>query len=311
MSYFSKKLRIINEGAKKEPEILIRESEQNFSNILEKAVERIKCIGGREIVMLAGPSASGKTTTANKIASFVENSNSKAYVVSLDDFYLNAGEGPKHLDGSNDFESIYSLDLPLINESIRSLLNGSTTEIPIFDFTKGKRSEKTKTVKLDEEDIVIIEGLHAINPLLTDNLPKDRFVKLYISISSRITGADKQIILGKRDMRFIRRLVRDYQFRNSSTHNTYSLWPGVMHGEERYLFPFRDNADMKLNSYHASEPCIFSKIAIPLLKEVDSSNNYYSNALELIESLKKFEELSSEMVPDDSLLREFLGPKKS
>ncbi len=288
------------------PQAVISGAEERYARVIDISVDWITSMGGREIVMLAGPSSSGKTTTAGKIAKELEKLGHKAFTISLDDFYKDAREALRN-DGVPDFESVDALDLELIDEVFNRLLTTGESEMPIFDFNLAARSKKTNHIVLRDEDVIIVEGLHALNPKITDHLPEDRLVKIYISVSSRIVDKSGAVILSKRDLRFIRRMVRDYKFRNSSVENTYKMWPSVMRGEDEYLTPFKDNADIRINSIHVYEPCVFRPIAIPLLEQVERDSVNYENANHLIEVLSGFVAVDSDVVPPESLLREFIG----
>ena len=307
MSNINNYLEYINDLAKNDPAELVRRSEERFDNILNDTVSRIANDGGREIVMLAGPSASGKTTTANKIAQKCTARGMQTYVVSLDDFYLDREKIPLDESGKPDFETVYALDLPKLTETMRLLLSGAQTELPIFDFTTGKRSEEVRTVTLGARDVVVVEGLHALNPLITDSLPQKNLLKIYISVSSRIYNERGKIILNKRNLRFLRRMTRDYLFRASTVENTYDLWENVRKGEDKYLFPYRDRADIKINSVHLSAPCVFRDTCLQMLKSADLSGKQKKDADELAAALRLFVPISASFVPKDSLLREFIG----
>lgn len=285
---------------------LIGKSEETYGKIIDTICENVNNDSEKKIVMLAGPSGSGKTTTANKIREKLESMGHKAYTVSLDDFYKNKGEGPKNPDGTYDFESVEALDVDLIHKCFGELIEKSESELPLFDFMTGRRSVHTNRICLEKDDVIIVEGLHALNPRISDALPRENLFEIYISVASRFYDGD-EILLSKRNLRFIRRMVRDFQFRNSPVENTYSLWPQVMEGEEKYLFPYKDNADMIFNTTHAYEPCVFRNIATQLLLGVDKESRNYENAQMLISSLSKFPAIDESLVPEDSLLREFLG----
>ncbi len=291
-------------------ESLIRKSEETYIKIVETICEKVNSDVEKKIVMIAGPSGSGKTTTANKIKEKLENMGHKAYTVSLDDFYKNKGEGPMNPDGTYDFESVEALDVELIHKCFRELIEQSESELPVFDFMTGRRSEKTNRIRLEKDDVIIVEGLHALNPKISAALPRENLFEIYISVASRFYDGD-EILLGKRNLRFIRRMVRDFQFRNSPVENTYSLWPQVMAGEDKYLFPYKDNADMIFNTTHAYEPCVFKNIATELLCGVDKESKNYENAQMLISALSRFPAIDESFVPEDSLLREFLGNKNA
>lgn len=291
-------------------ESLIRKAEDTYIKIVETICEKVNSDVEKKIVMLAGPSGSGKTTTANKIKEKLENMGHKAYTVSLDDFYKNKGEGPMNPDGTYDFESVEALDVELIHKCFKELIEQSESELPVFDFMTGRRSEKTNRIRLEKDDVIVVEGLHALNPKISDALPRENLFEIYISVASRFYDGD-EILLNKRNLRFIRRMVRDFQFRNSPVENTYSLWPQVMAGEDKYLFPYKDNADMIFNTTHAYEPCVFKNIATELLRGVDKESKNYENAHMLISALSKFPAIDESLVPEDSLLREFLGNKNA
>ncbi len=306
MANINNKLEYINTMAK-EPAKFIEQCEARYRNIVDGIAKRIIDEEGREIVMLAGPSSAGKTTTARKISESLIEKGVKTYVLSLDDFYLNREDIPYLPDGSQDFETVDALDLKCFEACVNSLLRGETVKNPVFDFTTGKRSEtQFNEITLGEEDVVIVEGLHALNPVITDKI-KGKLLKIYINVSSRIYDEKGNIVLNKRNMRFVRRTVRDYKFRGSSVENTYRLWKNVTAGEDKYLFPFRDNADIRVNTIHLYEPCVLKHQALPLLLNSEISDEFKGEAKRLAKSLEKFDSIPETLVPDGSLLREFLG----
>lgn len=307
MANINNNLEYINEHALKNPADFVLKCEQRYNNIIEDIAKRIVEETGREIVMLAGPSSAGKTTTARKLCENLNKKGVKTYVLSLDDFYLNREDIPYLPDGTQDYETVYALDLQLFTECVNRLLMGETVKNPVFDFTTGKRSDKEfNEITLGKEDVVIIEGLHALNPVITEKI-EGKLLKIYINVSSRIYDNKGNIILNKRNMRFVRRMVRDYKFRDSTVDNTYKLWRNVTAGEDKYLFPFRDNADIKVNTIHLYESCVLKSQALPLLYESEISDEYKDDAKKLCKALEKFEDINISSVPEDSLLREFLG----
>lgn len=309
MSNMNNRIEYINKLAKENPKALIARAELRYRNIINNIAERVLDDVGREIIMLAGPSSSGKTTTANKIAETFNSLGMQTYVISLDDFYLNREDIPGYKEGNPDYETVYALDLDCISETLNSLMAGKTTKVPKFDFVTGHRSEEYTEITLGENDAVVVEGLHALNPVIANALQGLKMLKIYISVSSRIYDNKGKIILNKRNIRFVRRMIRDYNFRGSSVANTYKLWKGVCEGENKYLFPFEDNADVRINSIHLCEPCLFKDTALKLLAEGEIPEENKADAQKLIESLNMFESLSTDHVPKDSLLREFIGPK--
>lgn len=305
MSKLINEIEYINEMADGLPRELIQKCEQRYANIISDVAKKICDCGERQVVMLAGPSSSGKTTTANKLCAECNKNGVKTFVLSLDDFYLNRDDIPNLPDGTKDFETVYALDLDYFGEVSNALLRGETVKTPIFDFVTGKRKEEYNEITLGEKDIVIIEGLHALNPVITDEVDGKLF-KIYISVSSRIYDKNGKIILNKRNLRFVRRMVRDFNFRGSSAAQTYSLWKNVTYGEDKYLFPFKDNADIKINTVHLYEPCVLKKQALELLKS-EIPDEFAYDVQRLRDALEKFEDIDETIVPKDSLLREFLG----
>ncbi len=307
MANINNNLEYINEQARLNPKEFVVNCEQRYNNIIDDIAKRILEETGREIVMLAGPSSAGKTTTARKLCENLNKKGVKTYVLSLDDFYLNREDIPYLPDGTQDYETVYALDLQLFTECVNKLLMGETVKNPVFDFTTGKRSDKEfNEITLGKEDVVIIEGLHALNPIITEKI-QGKLLKIYINVSSRIYDNKGNIILNKRNMRFVRRMVRDFKFRDSTVDNTYRLWRNVTAGEDKYLFPFRDNADIKINTIHLYESCVLKSQALPLIYESKISDEFRDDAKKLCKALEKFENINISAVPEDSLLREFLG----
>lgn len=307
MSNINNKLDYINEQAKTNPSEFVTSCEKRYQNIIEDIAERVVKEEGREIIMLAGPSSAGKTTTARKLSGALKSKGVKTFVLSLDDFYLNREDIPFLPDGTQDFETVDALDLQLFSKCVNALLKGETVKNPIFDFTTGKRSTTNfNEITLDDSDVVIIEGLHALNPIITEQI-EGKLLKIYINVSSRIYDDKNNIVLNKRNMRFIRRMVRDFKFRESSVDYTYKLWKNVTAGEDKYLFPYRHLADIKINTIHLYESCVLKSQALPLLYESEISEDYKEDAKKLCKALEKFESIDISQVPEDSLLREFLG----
>ena len=303
------KLEYVNEKALNEAQDFINQCEKRYEKIIDEIVAKISSSKGREIVMLAGPSSAGKTTTARKIKSGLERKGKKAFVLSLDDFYLNRDEIPYLPDGSQDYETVYALDLECLEKDLNALLRGEKVRTPTFDFTIGKRSAtKYNDIVLGRDDVVIIEGLHALNPVITEKI-QGKLLKIYINVSTRFYDEEGNIILNKRALRFIRRVVRDYKFRDSTVENTCRLWKNVTKGEDEYLFPYRDNADIKADTIHLYEPCVLKHQALKMIGEDCISDEYKNDIQKIVTALEKFNDIDENMVPSNSLLREFLGEK--
>lgn len=289
------------------PSEFVSECTEAYRKRINEAAHRIFRDGSRKIVMLAGPSSSGKTTTANFLSEEINRLGGKAYTVSLDDFYLpRSVQYPLDENGEPDFECVEALDLELLHSSLQKLAVKGKADLPIFDFRTGERINNAKTVELRENDVIIVEGLHALNPSVTGSLDESKLLRIYISVSSRVYGDNGEVILSKRDLRLVRRTVRDYLFRSMPVERTLEIWSSVMRGEDKYLFPFEHLADIKINSFHPCEPCIFSQRVIDLLRNV-SDGEFKEKADSLIGKLSLFKNIDYSLLPDDSLLREFTG----
>lgn len=297
----------INEMARTSPIEFINMCEERYENIIGTIADQISTDKGREIIMLAGPSSAGKTTTARKLCEKLNAKGIKTYVLSLDDFYLNRADIPFLPDGTQDFETVDALDLPCFEEKVNALLRGETVKNPIFDFHTGTRSTKEfNEITLDENDAVIIEGLHALNPVITDKI-QGKLLKIYINVYSRVYDENGEILLRKRNMRFVRRMVRDFKFRSSTVENTCRLWKNVTAGEDKYLFPYRHLADIKVNTIHLYESCVLKEQAMKIIEGSEISEEFRDDVQKIYDILKRFNSIDISLVPENSLLREFLG----
>ncbi len=283
----------------------IRECEKSYRDKISEIVEEISEKPGRELVMLAGPSSSGKTTTAKILRSSFEAKDRKARVISLDDFYHDQNLNFTFEDGTTDYETVKALDTGLITKCLSSLMESGKCSLPKFSFHSKKR-EGYEDISCDKDEIIIVEGLHALNPVITDPVQNESMKKLYVSVSTRVADEDG-VLLSKRDLRFVRRLIRDYHFRSSEVEYTFYLWKGVRMGEDRYLFPYSGRADKKIDSIHPYEPCLFKNEAIKLLDLIAEDSVYYSSAVSMKNKLSCFTDITQQQIPADSLLREFIG----
>ena len=297
----------INRSAREDPLIFIRKSEREYSRRLRTLAGKICSGNSRKILMLAGPSSSGKTTTAIKLARNIRLEGHRCFVVHLDDFYRNRNEISPGPDGKQDFESPESLNLPLLQETLQALAQDGRTALPEYDFTAGRRRDYVHPIHVRHGDAVIIEGLHALNPKIFEPLEEtDSLYKAYVNISSSICNDEEDILFGPRDIRLLRRIIRDYNYRNSSVVNTFSMWPEVLKGEEKYLFPFEPDADIRIDSFHPYEVCVYKKTAMTLLQRVSQSGPYYAKAEGIMDNLAPVDPLSSLIVPRSSLIQEFI-----
>ena len=278
-----------------------------YEKRIDAAVENILRDSRVDIVMLAGPSSSGKTTTAKKLCEGIRRRGGNAYIISLDDFYFNRDDIPINPDGLPDYENVTALDIELIEKTFNSLINEREAEIPTFNFQTGKREDNGNVIHIDDDDVIIVEGIHALNPIITRGIDQKHIYKIYISVSSRFTDDDGKILLSKRNIRFIRRMIRDYHFRASQVEFTCFLWQGVLKGEDEFVFPYKSQADEFINSIHPFEECIFKSEAQALLSHIDKNSAYYDEVKKLYDAVEQFVPVSRDLLPDDSLLREFIG----
>lgn len=295
----------VNSFVKEDTEKFITQCEKNYYNRINEVSKQVASEKGRTLVMLAGPSGSGKTTTASMLRKDFEALGRSAITVSLDDFYCEDNLNYTFEDGTVDFETVKALDEKLIGECLSQLVNSGKSDLPRFNFKTKKRDDFVET-EIDKDGIIIVEGLHAINPVITDKLKTERMKKIYVSVSSRVYEGE-DVLLTKRDLRFFRRLIRDYHHRNTEVEYTFYLWRGVRKGEDRYLFPFSDRADIRIDSIHPYEPCVFRDTALGLLDHIDDKSVYHNEAQELKNKISKFVSLSESEIPEDSLLNEFIG----
>ncbi len=290
-----------------EPRKFLEDSSNNYHRAADDVAKKIFADENKKIVMLAGPSSSGKTTTASILSRGISRLGGRAYTVSLDDFYHPRSVGyPLDENGKPDYECVEALDVELIRSKLAELVETGKSRLPVFDFKSGERINDAKSIDLSENDIIIVEGLHALNPVITDNLSDKNLFRIYVSVSSRVYDDGGNVLLSKRDLRFVRRMVRDFRFRSTSVERTFEIWQSVMRGEDKYLFPFEYLADVKLNSFHPCEPCVFSERAMQLLSEAKKSE-YAEKAKSLSEKLGLFRNTDYSLLPADSLLREFTG----
>lgn len=295
----------INMSVETDVDSFIRNSEMDFDKSVSSLVDSVTADNDCDIVLLAGPSSSGKTTTASMIAKKVAKKGKNAYIVSLDDYYHNVNDIPLTESGLKDFENVSALDIGLIHESFNDLIEKREAEIPKFDFMTGMRSAKTEKVRLGKDDMIIVEGIHALNPIITRGLDEGHINKVYISVSTRVTDSGK-VLFSKRNLRLVRRMIRDYHYRNTSVEKTLSQWPEVLKGEDKYIFPYEKNARFRIDSFHRYEPCLFRNEALELLNTVDENSEFYPTAYELKKDFEKLFPINMSKLPENSLLREFV-----
>ncbi|MEY7999257.1 nucleoside kinase [Clostridium sp. Mt-5] len=276
--------------------------EKKIANIADMISERKDA----KIVLIAGPSSSGKTTFAKRLAVQLRVNGIKPVSISLDDYFVNREYTPKDENGNYDFESIYSLDLKLFNEHLETLMEGKEIEIPVFNFKKGAREWVGKRVKLPCNGVIVIEGIHGLNEVLTSAIPRKNKFKIYISALTQL-NVDNHNRIATTDVRIIRRIVRDYHFRGYSGEDTLKMWPSIKRGEEKNIFVFQENADVMFNSTLVYELCVLKNYALEELEKIKSSSPVYYESLRLRSFLHFFKEVDKKFVPRNSILREFMG----
>ena len=262
--------------------------------------------GGAGIVLVAGPSSSGKTTSTKRLAIHLATNLIVPKMISLDDYFVNREDTPKDESGDYDFESLYALDLERLNSDLKRLLAGEEVNIPTYSFELGKRVEKPKPLRLEKNDVLLMEGIHGLNPELTNAINSEHIFKVYVSALTTLK-IDNHNWISTSDNRLLRRIVRDYKYRHTSALESIRRWPSVRRGEEKWIFPFSENADATFNSSLIFELGVMKEYALPLLREVPRDNVAYSQAFRLMKLLSYFEPISTDQVPSTSLLREFLG----
>lgn len=299
----------INDAATSCPEKMIKEVEYSYREHLQNIARNLYSMHKDvKICMLAGPSSSGKTTTAHLLQSYLKEFGRNSVIVSMDNFYLGKDKAPKLPDGSNDYENITALDIKKIEECLVSAARSGVLKIPHYDFASGAPVGMEKEIRLDDGDIVIMEGIHALNPEFTEDVPEGKSMKLYVSVKQQIKDTNGEVI-SPMDLRLVRRIVRDMRYRGTSPETTIAMWDNVVAGENKYIRPYRLSADYTVNSIHIYEPCVLRTIAIPEIRKIAADSPCYKKARELDAKLMRFEPVSCDLVPEKSMLREFIGTK--
>ena len=276
--------------------------EKKIANIADDIAKRKNV----KMVLIAGPSSSGKTTFAQRLGIQLRLNGLKPVTISVDNYFVERQDTPRDENGEYNFECIEAIDLELFNEHLVKLLNGEEIEIPEFDFSVGTKRYNGKTMKLADDEILVIEGIHCLNDKLTSQISKDQKYKIYISALT-VLNMDRYNRISTTDTRLIRRIVRDYQFRSYSAIHTLNTWHKVTEGEEKNIFPYQEEADKIFNTSLIYELNALKPIAMPLLEEITNEDKEYAEAQRLINILKYFREIPNEYVPNNSLLKEFIG----
>ena len=280
--------------------------EKRISQIADEIFHRGQKGNPVKLVLISGPSSSGKTTFSKRLSVQLMANGLRPYPISLDDYFVNRVDTPKAENGEYDYESLYALDLEFFNAQLQALLNGEEVELPRFNFNTGIREMSGKRLRLDENMILILEGIHALNPELTPQIPAESKFMIYVSALTTIL-LDNHNYIPTTDNRLLRRIIRDFKYRGYSAEETISRWPSVRAGEEKWIFPFQENADVMFNSALLFELAIIKDYAEPILRKVSNNRPEYSEAYRLRKFLEFFVPLQDKELPPTSLLREFLG----
>ena len=285
---------------------LIQVSEALQEKKIAMIADEIARRKGVRMVLIAGPSSSGKTTTCKRLSVQLAVNSIKPVNISLDDYFLDRDQTPRDEAGDYDFEHLHALNIPLLNEQMNALFRGEEVELPHYNFQKGRSEWSGKKIQLKDNEILVVEGIHALNPELTADIPKDQIFRVYASALTTIL-LDNHNYIPTTDNRLLRRIIRDHKYRGVSAQETIRRWPSVRRGENRWIFPFQENADAMFNSAMLFELAVIKTQAEPLLEQVPENCEEYAEAYRLRKFLRYIKPIPDNQIPPTSLLREFLG----
>lgn len=285
---------------------IINISEALQEKKIAQIAEQIAARPGVKLVLLAGPSSSGKTTSCKRLSIQLAVNGLKPLQISLDDYFVDRERTPKDENGEYDYESIYALDLQKINDQFNALFRGEEVELPKYDFQSGKSKKSGQRLKMNDNNVLVVEGIHALNPELTAQIPNEQIFRVYASALTTIL-LDNHNYIPTTDNRLLRRIIRDYKYRGVSAQDTIHRWPSVRAGENKWIFPFQENADAMLNTAMLYELAVIKMQAEPLLEQVPENCDEHAEAYRLLKFLKYFKGIPFNNLPPTSLLREFLG----
>lgn len=295
------------EQRKVQDTILIAEAfqEKRIAQVADEIQQR----GDVKMVLISGPSSSGKTTACKRLSVQLGVLGYHPVQISVDNFFVERSQTPLDADGNMDFEALESIDLPLFNKTLSELIEGKSVELPSFDFTTGKKIWKGDYIRLDSKSIMVIEGIHCLNPKLTELIPDKVKYKIFVSALTSIS-IDRQNPIPTTDNRLIRRIVRDYQYRGYSAQDTLRRWPSVRAGEEKNIFPYQENADIMINTSLIFEFGVLKSSVLPILREVPETAVEYAESARLLKFMSYFKNIPQDNIPGTSILREFVGGSK-
>ena len=292
----------VNNAVRTELELTVREAETFYRAQISRLVSKAR---HKRVILISGPSSSGKTTTAQRILHTFQSRGIPAVPVSLDDFYKNREDLPV-IDGRPNAEVIQALELDLITQTLLKLDTDGCAMLPEFDFIHGMRLDNVKKVSVPDNGVILVEGLHALNDLIYSRLPAQDLFRVYVSPHSGFTD-NGSVLLTKRQVRFIRRLVRDFRTRGCDGEQTFARWADVCRGEDVFIRPFRKYADFRVNTTYSYECGLLRNQALSILSDIPPDSIYYTQAMQLCRSLQTFYPVPDTFVPEDSLLHEFYG----
>ena len=285
---------------------LIQVSEALQEKKIAQIADEIAHTKGIKMVLIAGPSSSGKTTTCKRLSVQLAVNGIKPVPVSLDDYFLDRDKTPRDENGDYDFEHLHALNIPLLNEQMNALFRGEEVELPRYNFQAGKSEWSGRKLQLKGKEILVVEGIHALNPELTADIPDEQIFRVYASALTTIL-LDSHNYIPTTDNRLLRRIIRDHKYRGVSAQETIRRWPSVRRGENRWIFPFQENADAMFNSAMLFELAVIKRQAEPLLDQVPENSPEYAEAYRLLKFLRYIRSIPEDQIPPTSLLREFLG----
>ncbi len=297
-------LSIINRQAQSDPAALIREADGAYRDFIGGVCRRM-IDQHKRLLLLAGPSGSGKTTTANMIADGIRKDGHTCHVISLDNFYREIDDPmyPRTPEGHRDLETYRALDLPMLRACLQKAADGEAFSVPIYDFKTGYYREETYDIEASDDGVIVVEGLHALNPEVTVGLSSERALKIFISVSTNLTVDGMRVLSGHK-LRFVRRVVRDYLYRGAEASRTAALWNNVRRGEDLYLYPYRGEADVTADTFHAYEAGLMAPLAAKILTGEALLDDPYVK--ETAEAIQLAVPISEKLVPQDALMREFI-----
>lgn len=280
--------------------------EKKISQIADTIYNQRKKGGKLKIILISGPSSSGKTTLSKRLCVQLMANGIKPYSIEMDNYFVNRVDTPTDENGQYDYESIHAMDLPYFNQQLKEVLEGKEITPPFYNFITGKREEGKQKIQLDDNSVLILEGIHALNPLLTPDISDDNLFRIYVSAMTNISIDDHNWI-STTDNRLLRRIVRDYKYRGYSARETIFRWPSVRKGEDKWIFPYQENADVMFNSSLLFEMAVMRTYVEPILMTVPRNCPEYSEAYRLLKFISYFVPIKDNEIPPTSLLREFLG----